>query len=265
MRILLNDLTFSVNTRGNGIPLLLIHGYPLNNRIWEAQIDDLDEIAHTIAFDLRGHGDSDGTQGPYSMDMHAADCRDVLDALGVDQPAILCGLSMGGYIAFSFFRNYPERVAGLILAATRAGADTPEGKASRDKAIELAKKDGPGSVAETMLAKMLSPRSYNRRQELVQQVWEIMGSTSLDGIIGDLEGMKDRPSSVPTLGQIDRPTLILHGSDDQLIPSTEAIAMRAAIQGSILRVLLDAGHLLNMEQPELFNRAIRTFIQESFS
>jgi pimeloyl-ACP methyl ester carboxylesterase len=196
------------------------------------------------------------------MDLLAEDCRDLLDALGVDKPVFLCGLSMGGYVTFAFIRNYPERVAGVILAATRAGEDSPDGKANRDKAADLARRGGPGYVAESMLPKMLSPRNYNNRPDLVQQVWEIMQSTPLDGILGDLMGMKDRPSSIPTLAQINKPTLILHGSDDQLIPLSDAVAMRTAIHGAQLRVILDAGHLLNMEQPEQFNQAIRTFIKE---
>jgi pimeloyl-ACP methyl ester carboxylesterase len=113
-----------------------------------------------------------------------------------------------------------------------------------------------------MLPKMLSPKTYNNNQELVQQVWEIMQGTSVQGIVGDLMGMKTRPSSLPLLAKINKPTLILHGSDDQLIPLREAVAMRTAIPGAQLRVLPDAGHLLNMEQPVLFNQALRAFLKE---
>jgi len=262
MHIRVNDLNLLVEQRGAGIPLLFIHGYPLSSRIWLPQLEGLSKFARTIALDLRGHGESDVAEGPYEMDLLAEDCCAVLDALGIDQPVVVCGLSMGGYVTFAFYRKYPERVAGLILSATRAGEDSPEAKANRDRAASLAQEQGSGAVAESMLPKMLSPKTYSNRQELVHQVWDIMQATSVQGIVGDLMGMKSRPNSVPTLAKIDKPTLILHGSDDQLIPLSEAVAMRTAIQGASLRVMPDAGHLLNMEQPDPFNQAIRAFIQE---
>jgi len=262
MQIQVNDVVLTVEDRGAGRPLLFIHGYPLSRRLWEPQLEGLADVAYLIAPDLRGHGDSGSTSGPYSMDLLAEDCHALLDVMGVKEPVVLCGLSMGGYITFAFYRKYPERVAGLILAATRAGEDSPEGKANRDKAANLARQGGPGAIAESMLPKMLAPKTYNERPELVQSVWEMMHSTSLEGILGDLMGMKSRPDSTPTLKQIDKHTLILHGSDDQLISLRDAVSMRAATSGAQLRVILDAGHLVNLEQPEQFNLAIRGFLKE---
>ena len=262
MHVRVNDLNLLVEERGAGLPLLFIHGYPLSSRIWLPQMDGLSEFARTIAPDLRGHGESDAADGPYDMDLLAEDCRAVLDALEITQPVVLCGLSMGGYVTFAFYRKYPERVAGLILAATRAGEDSTEAKSNREKAAETARKQGASAIAEAMLPKMLSPKTYNSNEQLVQQVWEIMQGTSVQGIVGDLIGMKARPNSTPTLAKINKPTLILHGSDDQLIPLSEAVAMRTAIPGAQLRVLPDAGHLLNMEQPVLFNQAVRAFLKE---
>jgi len=242
--------------------MVFVHGYPLSRRIWDSQIEGLADVARLIAPDLRGHGDSGATPGTYSMDLLADDCLALLEALGIDQQVVLCGLSMGGYVAFAFYRKFPEKVAGLILAATRSGEDSPEGKANRDKAADLARQGGPNAIAGSMLPKMLSPKSYVGRPELVHSVMEIMQGTSLDGILGDLMGMKSRPDSTPALRAIEKPVLILHGSDDQLIPPSEAIAMQEAIPGAQLQVLPDAGHLLNMEQPLLFNKAIRGFLRE---
>ncbi len=209
MNVPVNDVVLAVEDRGSGRPLLFIHGYPLSRRLWEPQIEGLADVAHIIAPDLRGHGDSQSTPGPYSMDLLAEDCHALLEAMSVNDPVVLCGLSMGGYVTFAFYRKYPERVAGLILAATRAGEDSPEGKANRDKAADLARQGGPGAIAESMLPKMLAPKTYNERPELVQSVREMMRSTSLEGILGDLMGMKSRPDSTPTLVQIDKRTLIL--------------------------------------------------------
>lgn len=256
-----NGLKLAYQSEGQGIPLLLIHGFPLNNRMWEPQIRSLSNQARVLAPDLRGHGDSEPIEGPYSMGMLADDCVSLLDALDIEQPAVVCGLSMGGYITLAFYRRHPDRVRGLILAATRAGADSPEGKANRDKAIAQAKEEGTAAIASSMLPKMLAPKTYESKPDLVEQVENIMTSTSVPGIVGALEGMKQRPDSTPMLGKIDVPTLILHGEDDQLIPAQEAQEMHTAIADSSLNLISNAGHLLNLEQPEKFNQIIREFME----
>ena len=215
-----------------------------------------------LAIDLRGHGDSQATPGPYPMSLLADDCATFLDALGIQRPVVICGLSMGGYIAFAFYRQYASRVAGLVLAATRPGPDTPEGQANRDKSAALARQQGVSAIAEAMLPKLLSPGTYQDQPELVKQVRAIMETISLEGITGDLMGMKERPDSTPALSGIKVPTLVLHGADDQIIPLQEAERMRNAIPNARLQVLPEAGHLLNLEQPELFNQAIQGFIHD---
>jgi pimeloyl-ACP methyl ester carboxylesterase len=169
---------------------------------------------------------------------------------------------MGGYIALEFYRRYPEQVAGLILASTRAGDDSPEGKAGRDKAAELAKSEGATAVSAGMLPKMLAEENYETDVELVEYVKEIVSTASLNGVVGALAAMRDRIDSTPTLGDIDVPVLIIHGADDQLIPVSEAEAMHKAIPNSELVVIPDAGHLPNLEQPDLFNDAVIDFLEE---
>ncbi|MBK8987767.1 MAG: alpha/beta fold hydrolase [Chloroflexi bacterium] len=242
------------------ITLLCIHGYPLSSAMWEPQVEDLTGIARVIAPDLRGHGRSEAAPGPYSVGMLAEDCAGLLDYLGIENPVVVCGLSMGGYVAFEFFRRYPERVAGLILVSTKATADTPEGKAGRDAAVEKATKEGVTAVAAAMLPKLLAPQTYTEDDEVVEFVQEMMEGTSLEGMIGALQAMKERPDSTPTLAQIDVPTLIIHGADDQLIPVAEAEAMAAAIDGAQLVVIPDAGHLPNLEQIDAFSDAVIDFI-----
>lgn len=259
MRI--NNYEMAYEDRGNGLPILFIHGYPLNRRLWQPQVDGLSGSARILAPDLRGHGDSQSVEGPYSMDTLAADCVALLDALDIHKPVVICGLSMGGYIALALYRNYPKRMGGLILAATRASADTPKGKANRDAAATQAKGNGVESVVESMLPKMMSPKTYQQKPELVQRVKQIMASTSLEGVLGDLMGMKERPDSTPTLGRISIPTLVIHGEDDQIISAEETKQMHAQIHDAFLETVPEAGHLLNLEQPQIFNQAVRRFIQ----
>ncbi len=258
-----NDFTMAFQDSADQIPLLLIHGFPLDSTLWELQFQGLEGMSRIIAPDLRGHGRSDNPPGPYSMEMFADDINGLLDHLGVYRPVILCGLSMGGYVLFEFYRRYPERVAGIILTATRAGADSKEGKANRDKAVESVQKNGIRPIAEAMLPKLLAPASYEDK-ELVAYVREMMETASPEGMLGALQAMKNRPDSTPTLAKIDMPTLVIHGEDDQIIPLAEAEAMFEAIEGSEMVVLENAGHLPNLEQPEKFNEAVADFIESFF-
>jgi len=262
MRVDLPDTTIFVKRAGVGRPLLLIHGFPLNNELWRPQIVTLSNNSLVIAPDLRGHGQSPPTPGPYSMDMLADDCAGVLKELGINQPAVICGLSMGGYVSFAFIRRHPELVAGLILVATRAGADSEEGRNNRDNAAQKVKTEGIQPVIDSMLPILVSPKTYQERAGLVQQIEGIMAQTSPEGMISALMGMKSRPDSTPSLEKIAIPTLILHGADDQIIPVSEAEAMHAAIKGSYLEIIPGAGHLLNLEQPQLFNHAVEKFLSE---
>lgn len=264
MRVTVRNLSMEYRAQGKGQAVLFIHGYPLNSALWQPQLEGLADIAYMIAPDLRGHGRSEPLPPPYSMEMLADDCCALLDALGIQQAVIVCGLSMGGYVTFAFYRKYAARVAGLILAATRAGVDSPEGRANRLAAIERARDpaQGPAAVIEAMLPKMLAPQAYRNRPDLVNQVRAIMQSTSVEGIIGDQMGMLERADAIPLLAQIDRPVLVVHGADDQLIPVTEAQAMHAAIKTSRLQIIDGAGHLVNLEQPAQFNAAVRAFIDQ---
>lgn len=268
VKIKIDHLNIAYDHAGRGIPLLLIHGYPLNRSLWESQYTDLRDIAQMIIPDLRGHGKSDSglwseNELPlFTMEQLADDCAGLLDHLNITEPVVVGGLSMGGYVTFAFYRKYPDRVAGLILAATRASEDTPEGKANRDKAVELAKQSGAPAIAESMLPKMLSPKTLMSNPELVSRVLEMMQSTSVSGIIGALRGMKTRQDSTSLLPQIDKPVLVLHGADDQIIPLQESQAMAAAIPNALLEIIPDAGHLIPLEQPELTNASIRRFLSQ---
>ncbi|MCX8061079.1 MAG: alpha/beta fold hydrolase [Anaerolineales bacterium] len=247
---------------GSGIPLLFIHGYPLNRRMWQPQIDILSQDAHVIAPDLRGHGDSTATEGTYTMELLAEDCVKLLDHLNIHERIVLCGLSMGGNISFAFARKYPERLAGLILTATRAAQDTEEGKLNRQRSIQLAKEQGIEPIIESMVERVFSPVTLQNNPALVQTVRHIMQHTSLQAVIGDLLGMMERIDSRPFLNQIDVPTLIIHGKDDRLIPLEEAKAMQEAIPNCHLVLIERAAHLPNLEASDRFNQVVREFIKK---
>ncbi len=271
------------DTGGNATPLLLIHGFPLDRTLWATQLKGLADVARVIAPDLRGFGGSgmsrttsptatspegeeskagEGVRqsGAVSMDAYADDLRGLLDALGVKN-AVVAGLSMGGYIAFAFYRKNAHRVRGLILADTKAGADSVEGRKGRDDNIALARAQGAGAVGDKMMPKMIAPETAAERAAIANAVRAMMARQSVDAVVGALEAMRDRPDSTPMLAEITVPTLVVTGADDTLIPPKEAEAMRDAIRGARLVSIPDAAHLANYEQPDAFNAAVREFLK----
>ncbi len=267
-RVDLENLSIAYDEAGEGLPLLCIHGYPLNRHIWQAQWEGVATLVRVIAPDLRDHGDTitrrkGVQQAPvHRMDLLAEDLAQMLDALQITQPVLLNGLSMGGYVAFAFLRNYPQRVAGLILTATRARPDSDVEKENRLKAIQLVQAQGVEPVVAGMLGRLVSPKTLTDQPSLVARIQEIMMSSSVEGIIGDLKGMMDRQDARPMLAGIRVPVLICQGGDDTIVPLEEAQATRDLIPGSRLAIIPDAGHLLTMEQPEIYNQIVLQFIQE---
>lgn len=246
------------------VPVLWIHGYPLSALLWEFQVTELADIARQITPDLRGHGRTDPTPPPYGMGQFADDCMHLLDHLGFEGPVVIGGLSMGGYVALDICRRYPDRVAGLILSSTRAGADSAEGKAGRDAAAAAAREKGVAAIVEGMLPKLLAPGTVAEQPELVDFVREMMLETSVDGVVGALAAMRDRVDSTGDLAGFDVPALVLHGAEDALIPVSEAELLAGSLPDAELVIIPEAGHLPNLEQPDAFNDAVRLFLERYY-
>lgn len=244
---------------GTGIPLLLLHAFPLSRRMWKPQLTALAGRARCIALDHRGFGESDG-QPPHSIDRYADDAIALLDALGVKQPVVVCGLSLGGYIAFALWRRHPERLRALILADTRAAADTAEGRARRQALIDTVRTRGSGAIAEQQARALLSPRTIERCPEKLGDVQALIAAQSADAIVGASEAMLARPDSTPTLSTISVPTLIIVGEDDAVTPPADADIMHRAIRGSRLERIAGAGHLSSLERPSAFNEVVAGFL-----
>ena len=171
------DFSLAYLDSHDGLTLLLIHGFPLSGGMWEEQIVELRDELRIIAPDLRGHGHSDAPPPPYAIADYAEDLAGLMDHLAINGPFIVCGLSVGGYIAFEFYRRFREHVAGLVLVATRAGADSDEGRANRDKAVRKTQEQGVTVVTDDMLPKLLSPQTVKHRPELVDALSELMSMT----------------------------------------------------------------------------------------
>jgi 3-oxoadipate enol-lactonase len=243
---------------GHGLPVVLLHAFPLNRMMWEPQIAALFGECRCIVPDLRGFGDSPKS-GPYSMDVFADDVIVLLDALQIDR-AVVAGLSMGGYVALNILRRHRQRVRALVLADTRSSADSPEARQKRDELIAVARKEGAGAVAERQVVGLIGKSTREKQPELVDRIRAGITGESVEGIVGALEAMKTRSDSTPLLATIDVPTLVVVGEEDVVTPVKEARAMHEAIRGSRLEIIPAAGHLSNMERPAAFNAALSDFV-----
>ncbi|MFZ5624311.1 MAG: alpha/beta fold hydrolase [Gemmatimonadota bacterium] len=261
-RLTVNGVNLAVGVREDATPgpaLLLIHGFPLDHTIWRHQLDNLHGIRR-LAPDLRGLGRSDAPDLGYSMATYAADLIALLDALGVDD-VVLCGMSMGGYVAFEFIRQARHRVKGLILVDTRAEADSVEGRRARDAMAQLARERGAKAVADQMILRLFAPGTASSQPTLVRDVHELMAGMPTAGVIGAIAAMRDRPDSTPLLATLDMPALVIVGADDPMVTPEAAHAMARQIPGARVAVVPGAGHLPMLEQPAETTQLIKDFLE----
>lgn len=258
----INDLQIAYTDTGSGRPVVLIHGYPFNRSLWNEQVAALSSDCRVIAPDLRGFGESDASEGTATMNQMAQDVALLLNHLGIAR-ATIAGLSMGGYVALAFYKQLPSRVRALILADTRAQADSEEAKQTRAQQAEKALSEGMGGIADAMLPKLLTPETVSKRPEIVKRVRDMIVKTKPQGAAAALRGMAERDDHTALLAKISVPALILVGAEDAITPVADSEKMHQSIPGSRLVVLESAGHVSNLERTEQFNQALLDFMKES--
>jgi pimeloyl-ACP methyl ester carboxylesterase len=245
---------------GSGTPLLLCHAFPLNAAMWETQRHTLAGDCRLITFDIPGFGR--GGAVDHDMDMHrcAELAINLLNHLGIER-AVIGGCSMGGYIAMSLLRNYPDRVLGLLLANTRAGADSEEGRAARMAQIGRIERGELSVVLEEMLPKLLGEGTKNVAPEVVALVRKLMTHATADGCKAMLAAMAKREDSRQLLAECSLPVCAIGGAEDALIPAAETEQIAELAADSELHILPSAGHLSNLERPALFTVVVRHFLE----
>lgn len=252
--------------RGQGLPVLLVHGFPLDHTMWKAQIEALAPPFRVIAPDLRGFGQSSlGEADPQrgiSMEQYADELVELLDALGATEPIVLVGFSMGGYIAWQFVRKYAERLCALIQCDTRAAADNNEGRAGRIKMAEKIAEWGSARVAEMMGPKLLSAHALTAQPQLMAELRRVVSRTAPAGIAAAQRGMAARPDAAELLPNIRMPTLVLVGAEDVISTSPEMRSIAAAIPGATFVEIPASGHMTTMEDPAAVNGALIAFLKE---
>ena len=258
----ISDIQMAYTDTGIGSPIVLIHGYPFNRSLWSEQLTALSNSYRVIAPDLRGFGETDPSAGPATMNLMAQDVAELMDRLQIRQ-AVIGGLSMGGYVALAFYKQFRSRVRNLILVDTRAQADTEEAKQTRAQQAEKALSEGMAGIADAMLPKLLTPDTVSKRPEIVKRVRDMMLKTKPEGAAAALMGMAEREDQTPLLSQISAPTLILVGAEDAITPVADSEKMHRAIPNSRLVVLENAGHVSNLERTEQFNHTLLEFLRAS--
>ncbi|WP_371598730.1 alpha/beta fold hydrolase [Streptomyces sp. NBC_00564] len=238
------------------LPLVLIHGHPFDRTMWAPQITAFAPSRRVIAPDLRGYGASPVVPGVTPLSTFAEGIAALLDDLGVEE-FVLAGLSMGGQIVMECYRQFPERIRGLVLADTFPAAETPEGKKTRNAMADRLLREGMRGYADEVLRKMVAPYAD---AEVAAHVHRMMTATSPEGAAAALRGRAERPDYRSLLTGVTVPALVVVGADDEFTPVSDAEAMHAALPDSTLQVIDSAAHMPNLERPEEFNEALAGFL-----
>jgi 3-oxoadipate enol-lactonase len=242
--------------------LILLHAFPLDRRMWRPQIEVFGPQVPFAALDLPGFGESRDAEMPPDLDVWADAIVAALDQGFGNRRYILAGLSMGGYVALRIVARHRARVAGLILADTRATGDSKSAKKGRNAAIELIRRDGLTPFVDDLVPKLVGPETSGvTTAEIINLAME----QKPESVVAALQAMRNRPDSADLLSTLDLPTLIMVGEHDLLTPQTEAEAMTAAMPDASLRVIQGAGHLSSIERPEAFTTGMANFLNERFS
>jgi pimeloyl-ACP methyl ester carboxylesterase len=255
-----NGVEIEWREAGKGEPIVFVHGFPFHSAMWGEQLNALPKGWRGIAPDLRGFGASEpGTDPIYTMELFAQDLHALLDRLSIER-AVLCGLSMGGYVLFEFWRLFPKRVRALVLADTRAGPDSADAKKARESLAKRVEKEGNTPVVDGMLPKVLNSTTRYGKPEVVQVIKSMMQETSADTMARALRGMAERPDSEPLLRTINVPCLVVVGSEDAITGRGQAEFLARGIRGSSLEIVDDVGHVPPLEKPADFNKVLGVFL-----
>ncbi len=246
----------------SSVPVIFIHGFPFSHRMWNfpgGQVEALGATNRVVAFDLRGHGESEVGTGHYSIELFVDDLFALMDHLHIPS-AVLCGLSMGGYVALRAAEREPQRVRGLILCDTRSEADGNEAKVKRANSIKFVKANGMKFYAQDYVKIVFAPASFEAHPDLVKMVQSIVERTAPIAIFGTLLALAGRTDTTAALPSITCPTLILVGEKDAITPVAASQSMKDKIPNASMFVIPGAGHMSNLENPPAFNKHLTEFL-----
>lgn len=254
-----NGVNICYNDSGNGhLPVIFIHGFPFDKFMWKPQVDFFKKTHRVITYDIRGFGNSSANDDKPSMSLFADDLVKLMDALQISK-AVVCGLSMGGYIVLNAVNRYPERFEAIILCDTQCIADSAEGKEKRNQAIAHVIANGLNDFTEGFVKNIFYKTTFEVKAELVEEIKNKILTTPTFTITSTLSALAQRPEMCFSLSEISIPVLILCGREDTLTPLAQSEFMHQHIKGSILYSIEKAGHMSNLEQPDEFNKCTNNF------
>jgi len=257
-------MSLAYDQAGSGPAVLLIHGFPLNRQMWQPQLKALAAAGYrALAPDLPGFGESPPLEGTVSMRRYAEELVRLLDRLEIGE-AMVGGMSMGGYVLLSLLEHFPSRVAAAGFIVTRAGADDEAGRAKRSELAGTARSQGSAPVADLFAGLVFAPATPRLRPELVEEVRGWMLAASPEGAAGALEAMCERSDYTARLERFTHPALVIGALDDLAIPVDQSRQLAAGLPDAELVEIDEAGHMANLEQPEVFNRALLGFLQRRY-
>ncbi|MEU6722480.1 alpha/beta fold hydrolase [Nonomuraea wenchangensis] len=260
IRVTVGAVQLYTRSSGTGLPVVLLHAFPLSSAMWLAQREGLAKVCRVITPDLRGFGGSRLGEDDPSLDLMADDVARLLDDEGIER-AVVGGLSMGGYVTLAFCRRHPDRLLGAILADTKAVPDPAPARDNRERIAQAVLSEGSDVLVSEVLPGLIGPTTKERRAMVFGRVKGLVQSAPPGAVAWAQRAMAGRPDSTATLAGLKVPLLVVVGEEDDLTPPAEAKAMAEAVPGARLEVIPKAGHLSAVEQPEAFNAAVSEFLQ----
>ncbi len=256
-------VSYTDDGRADSPVIIFVHGFPLNKTMWSSQVEALEKNYRVITYDIRGHGESEAGSERFSIELFADDLFRLMDELDIKK-CVLCGLSMGGYIALHAIQKSPAKFGALILCDTQCNVDTPEVKEKRMSDIDHIKKSGLKEYAENNLKNLFMPVSLQSKKDEVESVKKMIREMSVQSLTDTLHALANRNETCEKLSKIEQPVLIIVGEEDNITPPSKGQFMQNKIKDSELKIVENAGHLSNLENAGQFNKYLNNFISSIY-
>jgi pimeloyl-ACP methyl ester carboxylesterase len=252
--------TLAYDEQGSGLPVVLIHGFPLNRKMWQPQVEMLARSGcRVICPDLQGFGESRLSGQQVTMSLYADAVINLLDGLDINR-AVVGGMSMGGYVLFNLVERFPERLLGVMFLVTRAAADDAAGRAKRSMLATEVENGNLRAVPDAFVRVLFAPQTAQEKPELVSKVGQWMESTSAKGAVAGLLAMRDRADYTEKIDALNVPALVVGAELDLAVPPEHARALAAGLPDAKLEIIPGAGHMVNLEKPVPFNQVLLEFL-----
>lgn len=260
-----NANPLKIYKKGNKLAqsIIFIHGFPYDNTIWDAQMEHFSKQFYCIAYDIRGLGDSPIGDGQYTMESFVDDLETLITIENIKNP-VLCGMSMGGYIALRAMERYGQKLGGAILCDTVSLADNDEGKLKRANAIKTIQTKGLGHFAADFIPNCYGNDFKNTQPEKIKERIDKSAGFNPVGVIGSLFAMLSRTDTTKAVEDFDKPLIFICGEEDSLTPPQKMQALANHSKSAKLNLIKNAGHMSMVENPNLFNRIVEDFMNENF-